>query len=239
MIAEILSYLLAAWKTAVDYLMVSVHAEISPDWRFILNIFLIAAFILGSAFLTATIAESRRHKIKFHFLLGLLIPYIYPLILALRLKTAQEAIEAEEEIDPLSGLASAMSERLKDIQQAQQSERDKRIKRIKPEKQEDEVTETEQTEQIGQVEQTEVENPAEEVVEEKSAFSQRYFQEAAVDNSGTKAGPFKLVMMNGSKFKVCQIKNIQADMASFEVEVNGKLKNIRIKYDNILSFAKI
>ena len=234
MITEILNDLLDAWLTLVDFAMMAVYARVVPDWRFILRIFLIGAFFLGSAFLAATIAESRRHKMKFHFLLGLLVPYIYPLLIALRMKTVQEVIDIEEEFDPLSGLSNTMSERLKDIQKEQKIKHDKKIQRITPgkekdiEEESDKTTESEQLEQVKEV-----------VPEEKAAFSQRYFQEAAVDSSGAKAGPFNLVVQNGTQFKVCQIKNIQADMASFEVEVKGKVKNIRIKYDNILTFDNI
>ncbi len=232
MIYEILDYMLNAWEDFVDYMMMGVYARVIPDWRFILWVFLIGAFLLGSAFLTATIAESRRHKMKFHFMLGLLAPYIYPLVLAFRLKVAQEAIDIEDEIDPLSSLSSSMSARLKDIQDEQESKRDKKVKRLAPK---EEVLEEEQSEEI--VAETAVEN--EEIVEEASVFNQRYFQELAVDSSGAKSGPFNLVVLNGTRFKVEQIKNIQVDMASFEVEVKDKLKNIRIKYDNIESFEKI
>jgi len=239
MISEILSYLLDAWNIVVDYTMLAFYAQIVPDWHFILQVFLIAAFLLGSAFLSATIAESRRHKMKLHFLLGLLIPYIYPLVMAFTIKTAQEVIDIEEEFDPLSGLSNAMSEKLKDIQKEQQDKHDKRLKRVTSENQEEEIDEAAEVEQAEQVVPEEETLEVEEIVEEVPVFCQRYFQNLAVDSSGAKAGPFKMVVLNGSPFKVCQIKNIQADMASFEVEVSGKTKNIRIKYDNILTFDKI
>jgi hypothetical protein len=239
MVNEILKDLLDAWETLVDFAMMAVYARVVPDWHFILQVFLIAAFCFGSAFLTATIAESRRHKIKLHFLLGLLIPYIYPLVIALRMKTVQEKIDIEEEVDPLGGLSNTMSEKLKGIQEKQQKDRNKRLKRVTPEKPEEETGEVAEVEQAEQIVPEEGRSEVEEAVEEESGFTQRYFQEIAVDSSGAKAGPFNLVVMNGSLFKVCQIKNIQADMASFEVDVKGKIKNIRIKYDNISSFDKI
>jgi hypothetical protein len=242
MISEILSYLLDAWETAVDFAMMAVYARVVPDWHFILQAFLIAAFFFGSAFLAATIAESRRHKIKFHFLLGLLMPYIYPVVMAFCIKTAQEKVDIEEEFDPLSGLSTSMSANLKNIQEKQKKKHDKRVKRIIPEKPEDEAVEAVEAveeETPEEVEEVAIEEAEEIVEEEKPAFSQRYFQEVAVDSSGAKAGPFNLVVLNDSQFKVCQIKNIQADMASFEVDVNGKIKNIRIKYDNIKTFEKI
>jgi len=244
MVSEILSYLLDAWEDFVDFTMMAFYARAVPDWRFILHVFLLSAFVMGSAFLSATIAESRRHKMKLHFLLGLLVPYIYPLILALRMKTAQEVVDIEEEVDPLSGLSETMSARLKNIQEEQKNKHDKRIQRIAPEKQQEEAVEEEKPEEVENAEQIE-ETPEStveevEVVEEEiSVFNQRYFQGLAVDSSGAKSGPFNLLVKNGTCFKVCQIKNIQADMASFEVEVSGKVKNIRIKYDNIETFEKI
>ena len=240
MISKILSYLLDAWETVVDFAMMAFYARIVPDWHFILQAFLIAAFFLGSAFLAAMIAESRRHKMKFHFMLGLLIPYIYPLVMALRIKTAQEKVDIDEAFDPLSGLSNTMSEKLKDIQKVQHDKHDKRVKRVipeKPEEETEEVAEAEQAEQV--VLEKEILEVEEIVEEEKPVFTQRYFQGIAVDSSGAKAGPFNLVVLNGSQFKVSQIKNIQADMSSFEVDVSGKIKNIRIKYDNIKTFDKI
>ncbi len=245
MIYEFLNDLLKAWLGMWDFAMMAVYARSVPDWRFIVRIFVLAAFVFGSAFLSATIAESRRNKMKFHFLLGLLVPYIYPLIIALRMKTAQEVIDIEEQFDPLADLSSSMSAKFKEIQEEQKSRHDERVKRgVKEhekivEEEQPEVVES--TEQVEKAEEVDLEAAvAEELVEAAvPVFNTRYFQNLAVDSSGAKAGPFQLVVKNGTQFKVCQIKNIQADMASFEIEVKGKLKNVRIKYDNIETFEKI
>jgi len=132
MVAEILNKLLDMWGTLVDFAMMAVYARVVPDWRFILRIFLLAAFFLGSGFLAATIAEARRHKMKFHFLLGVLVPYIYPLIIAFRMKTIEEVLEIEDESDPLAGLSNSMSTRFKEIQEEQKNKHDNRIKRRFP-----------------------------------------------------------------------------------------------------------
>jgi hypothetical protein len=243
MIAEYLGYLLDAWDTFIDFIMIPFYARTIPDWRFILIVFLIGAFFLGSAFIAATIAESRRHKMKIHFLLGLIAPYIYPIVMAFRMKTAEEVVEIDAEFDPLADLSSDMSARLRGIQNAQKQKHDKRVKRITPKKdtevvEQEEIVEETSVEEAPVVPETAVES--EEIVEETaSVFNQRYFQELAVDSSGAKAGPFNLLVKTGTLFKVLQIKNIQADMASFEIEVGGKVKNIRIKYDNIENFEKI
>ena len=235
--AEFLNTLLDAWEDFVDFTMMAVYARSVPDWRFVLRVFLLAALLFGSAFLSATIAETRRHKMKFHFLLGLVLPYIYPVFIALRMKTVQEVLDIEEEHDPLEDLSSDMSARLKEIQQGQKVENSQRIKSRAP-KEEVIVEEAVETEEaVEAVEAVEAEEVLE--VEEASVYNQRYFQSLAVDSTGAKVGPFNLAIQNGTVFKVCQIKNIQVDMASFEVDVNGKIKNIRIKYENIVSFEKI
>lgn len=242
MVSEILNYLLDAWEDFVDFAMMAFYGRVVPDWRFILRVFLLGAFVMGSAFLSATIAESRRHKMKVHFLLGLLVPYIYPLIIALRMKTAQEAIDIDDEYDPRSGRSIAMSAKLKDIQEEQKKKYGNRVQRVSVEDQEEESPESVEVEEAVEVEDVAVEAPAEteEIVEETApVFTQRYFQQVSVDSSGAKAGPFDLLVKNGTRFKVCQIKNIQTDMASFEIEVGGNAKNIRVKYDNIESFEKI
>ncbi len=249
MVSEILNDLFKAWSDFLDFVMIAVYAEVVPDWRFILRIFVLAAFLFGSAFLSATIAETRRHKMKLHFLLGLVLPYIYPLIISLRMKTVEELLVIEEEVDPLAGLSSSMSERFKEIQKEQKAKHDERVKRVIPQKEQETVEDTavevvEEQELAEEAKQVTVETvePAEmeELVEETTpVFNQRYFQEISVDSSGAKAGPFNLVAKNGTRFKVSQIKTIQSDMASFEIEVKGKLKNIRVKYDNIETFEKI
>ena len=163
---------------------------------------------------------------KLHFLLGVLIPYVYPVILAFRLKVAQEAEEAADAIDPLSDLSNSMTERYNEIKEEHEEKTAIRRKKFQlPEK-----------EEVKAEEKPEIE---EEIEAEESLFTKRYFEDIAVDSFGAKIGPFKLVMDNGSEFKVCQIKNIKDDIASFEVEVKGELKNIRIKYIKIERFEKI
>jgi len=130
MIAEFLGYLRDIWFDILDCLMILFRADVAPDWHFILKILLIGIFFLGSACLAATIAETRRHKMKFHFLLGLLVPYIYPLVLFWRLKIASEAVE--EEFDPSIGMSNSMTARFNEIHEEQEEKKQARLNRFKP-----------------------------------------------------------------------------------------------------------
>ena len=248
MITDFLGYLQYILSQAIKFASLPFYAEIEPGWHFILRIFLLAAFFSGSAFLAATVAESRRHNVRYHFILGLVCPYIYPLVLAFILKTKLEVEDAEDEVDPLSGLGSSMTDRLKNIQSDQKADRDKRIKRARGEEEPEaeaevqpEEVESVETEAVEEVQEGEAAVEAEGVEEAvaQSEFNQRYFQSIAVDSSGAKAGPFKLEVANGTEFTVCSINTIQENIASFEIDVKGKTKNIRVKYDNIVSFEKI
>jgi hypothetical protein len=237
MIAEFLSYLHELCIFMADYAMVVVYAHIVPEWYDVLTNFLIAGFIFGSAFLSATVAESRRHKMKLHFLLGLVAPYIYPLVLALRLKIAQEAVEEEEGIDELTITSNAMTARLRDIQEAQQKEHNQKLKRVRPETEYQREQKEKAAAQNIQLAEFAVDDDA--PTEDGTVFDRRFFQGLAVDSSGAKAGPFKLILANGAEYHVNHITNIQKDLASFEIDVSGSIKNIRVKFDKIKSFNKI
>ena len=234
MVAEFLNRLQEICKVIFDYALVLFYARAIPDWDYVSWVYGIVAFFLGSAFLAATVAETRRHNMFVHFFLGLALPYGYPVFLFFKLKTAQKKAEELEEIDPLAGISSVMTDRLKDIRDNQQKSRAGRIKRKGAE---GEINSKNINQKIRDAAAKKDTSESDEQVQEGAPeFTQRFFQEIAVDSAGVKAGPFILIAKNGNEFLVRQITTIQKDMASFQVDVNGNLKNIRFKYDNIESF---
>ncbi|MDD5729333.1 MAG: hypothetical protein PHV59_12295 [Victivallales bacterium] len=257
MIVKFLAYVQGLWHSAADFASLPFYADIEPGWHFILRAFLIAVFCFGSAFLAATIAESRRHKLKFHFLLGLILPWIYPVVQFFILKPKSEPTAADEEVEAAKVLSDAMTDRLRNItasSEAKHAERIKGLQRKKTGGEAEPVPESSaDTEAVPEPESIRLEpEPAkvepepektEDVPEKtgagKGIFTQRYFQAVAVDSSGAKVGPFKVVVSNGNEFTVSCIKNIQSDLASFEIDARGKSKSIRIRYENIVSFEKL
>lgn len=63
----------------------AVRAGLNPDWTSLLTFSMLIAFLLGSPFAAATMAELRGKKRFFHFMLGLFLPWIYPVYMFIRL----------------------------------------------------------------------------------------------------------------------------------------------------------
>lgn len=72
----------------------TVKAEIDADFGVTVFLALLILFVLGSAFWSASIAASRRHRQIPHFVLGLLFPWVYPLIILFKMgiKGEKEAL---------------------------------------------------------------------------------------------------------------------------------------------------
>ena len=63
----------------------AVRAGLNPDWSSLLAYSIIIVFLLGSPFVAATMAE-RQGKNRFvHFMLGVIIPWAYPLYMFIKL----------------------------------------------------------------------------------------------------------------------------------------------------------
>lgn len=61
------------------------RAGLNPDWISLLAFSIIIIFLLGSPFVAATMAEVRGRNRSVHFMLGLVLPWAYPLYMFLKL----------------------------------------------------------------------------------------------------------------------------------------------------------
>ena len=108
------------WKwlcdTTVGFYKATGKAEFDCDWDVTLLLALIVLFLLGSACWAASIAACRRHNAFIHFILGLILPWIYPvfILFALDIKGAKALKMALEKQKAEADAAEA--ERQKNIQ---------------------------------------------------------------------------------------------------------------------------
>ncbi|MDD4538607.1 MAG: hypothetical protein PHT80_06290 [Lentisphaeria bacterium] len=74
-----------------------VKAEIETDPLLIIAIVLVVVFFLGSAFWAVSIATCRRHNPVIAFLLGLLLPWVFPVVILFALDVKGERARRREE----------------------------------------------------------------------------------------------------------------------------------------------
>jgi heme exporter protein D len=91
-----------AWQKIVDitlwFAKETEKAELDADPLLALVLALGLTFLLGSACWAASIAQARRHSVWLHFVLGLLLPWLYPLVIlfAMGIKGEREMLAKRE-----------------------------------------------------------------------------------------------------------------------------------------------
>ena len=117
-----------AWQKIVDITMwfakETEKAELDADPGVAMVLALGLTFLLGSACWAASIAQARRHSIWLHFTLGLLLPWVYPLVILFAMD-----IKGEKEM-------LAKLEADKRAQEEREAERQRNIAMLKPQEEE-------------------------------------------------------------------------------------------------------
>ena len=77
----------------------AVRAGLNPNWASLLAFSILIILLLGSPFVSATMAELMGKNRFVHFMLGLVLPWIYPLYMFLKLirKPARELPDKQDE----------------------------------------------------------------------------------------------------------------------------------------------
>lgn len=103
-------------KTTVKFYKATGKADFDCDFQVTVFLAFVVLFLLGSACWSASIAASRRHNAVIHFILGLIFPWVYPIIIlfAMDIKGAKQLREALEKQKKEAEEAEA--ERQKNIQ---------------------------------------------------------------------------------------------------------------------------
>jgi hypothetical protein len=233
-LSKILDSIVEAMQYLYSWLALVIKSGATPDWHTVVVAAIAIIACLGSAFLSATIAEMGGHRMTLHFICGLILPYIYPIILTFKMKRIERKEEEIEEIES-GGESYTLTARLMNIKEAQEEQRKTRRKTPLPQEieQEPQYPEEGPQEDVPAEEQPEAE-PESAI----SGFSRRYFESMAVDSSGDRTGPFEIALKDGRVLTVRAIKGIQDELAVFELELDGNVKSIRLKYDKIESFDK-
>lgn len=192
---------------------------------------------LGSAFISATIAETRGHTLFKHFLAGLFLPVAYPILINKKMTNiAKEHKSHKKELE--SSVRSEINAKMAKVQY--ELECKKLVKKDLPIP--DFIDWFNQRKNVKNSEVKVVESE-DEITEkpdipQRASINREFIENLAVDNSGNRQGPFQLVLSDGRELTILHIKSIMDEIATFEiVDHNGVAKNIRLKYANIVSLG--
>lgn len=229
-----------------------------PEFYWIWFFFIVFTVWLASGFIAATIAEMRSHKMKLHFCMGLLLPYVYPFLLLNHLKKlahAEHVDKIEEDVGDTYHLTAKLLDKIEEKETAQRAKIDAR--RLFKEKT---ASSSENRLEAAGLRVTPIGSPEPPVesltvatapapdpvklqetpVAEPSKFTRGYVESIAVDEAGNRVGPFSIKLKDHSSLTAETIKSVQDDLAIVEImNKNGEIKNIRIKFANIESCEKM
>ena len=236
LIIDWLNAVFGSWNDSLEY----------PVYIFVI-IILIAWFFSGMA--AAQIAEKRGHKTIVHFLFGLLIPVIYPLIIkkslpdeiavaeaAAKEKAETAAAEAPKYTAKKDGIqfktdedlareAVEAAERAKQFAEAAALAAEKGIK--------SKYVSAADAEDIAENRVAE-DTPPE--LDPEAEITMEYLTKIALNANGTAAGPYCFVLKDGSEFVVKRILNPLDGVVVLELppeKEGASCKNVRIPYARI------
>lgn len=244
MLKSITGFLVDFCSAGLHWFYVVWKADTFLEWHLLLVTFIISVFFLGSGFLAATIAEYKGHQMKFHFLFGVLAPYIYPFILFGNMKKQKKIEYAEAEAETQHSTQSyILTAKLFKTTMEQEAEKQAKVDAINAKRgiikqEKEEIPSADESNVVNdvQTEKSEEQPIIPEIKPETEKFNRSYFEKQSVDESGNRIGPFAITLKDRSSLVAEKIKIVQDDLAIFEMTgKNGELKNIRIKFANIES----
>ncbi|MFA6104454.1 MAG: hypothetical protein WCV67_17195 [Victivallaceae bacterium] len=253
------SILTELFTAGLNWFYIAYKAGAYPEFYWLWFFFIIFTVWLASGFIAATIAEMRSHKMKLHFCMGLLLPYVYPFLLLNHLKKlahVEKVDQIEEEVGETYQLTAKLMGKIEEKEAVKQAKIDAR--RLFKEKTASSAADRLEAaglksapiaapEQSGESLAAPAPAPAPEpeiqtkaVSAEPSKFTRGFFESLSVDEAGNRVGPFSIKLKDHSALTAETIKSVQDDLAIFEIlNKNGDIKNIRIKFANIESCEKM
>lgn len=214
--------------------------ELPSVWTLI-GMVLLFAFWFGSAFLSATIAELFGHPVMFHFFGGLVLPYVYPCMIAKKLRIIQLDVargDVEQANEKLENQKAESSERFEKIRAEREAARLERVSAraaaagkpipvpvAAPPAPEEPVPA--------------VSDAVSAAPEEAPAWMQvrDALREQPLDAEGCRNGPYRLYTKDGGSMDISRIRSMQDDLM---VCVQCKTdKTLRVRYMNLIGVEQL
>lgn len=240
---------LAKILTAVVEFLSLILSQIDLIWTYGLMsfsgmtvIYIVLGAWFGSAFFAATVAELFRQPMGRHFLTGLLIPYVYPIMLARTIHLGEERAAAEEQAEKVEKeeqRAADLTNRFEAMRAERAAKRREKIAEKAGISVEQVIAEEEAAAAAAPpaVEETIAASPVAAGLPPESEAVRAALYDLDVDNDGNRQGPFELQLRDGSAVIVSSVRSMQADFMMCVVSATGK--TVRVKYQNVIGASRV
>lgn len=204
------------FRLVVDCIEKTIDTGLKPDWHAVFWRTAFYAFLLGSPFCSASIAEARGRNRLIHFLGGLFIPWIYPIIIFFKLPKVFVS-EKSDEKERKDANAFREEEKASEVTPPQD---------FIPESHFKEPTEAASNSSF-------LQPPA-------GSIGQEYFSKIKSDEKGRSLGPYNLSLKDGRTIEISQIVNAMPDVVVVEISDGpDKKRTLRFPYAKIDSCIPI
>ncbi len=240
---------LAKFLTAVTGMISLVISQVGLVWEYGLMslstmtvLFVLFGLWLGSGFFAATVAELFRQPMGRHFFMGLLIPYVYPIMLAKTIHLGEARAAAEEQAEKVEKeeqRAADLTNRFEAMRAERAAKRREKIAEKAGISVEQVIAEEEAAAAAAPpaVEETIAAPPVAAGLPPESEAVRAALYDLDVDNEGNRQGPFELQLRDGSTVMVSSVRSMQADFMMCVVSATGK--TVRVKYQNVIGASRV
>lgn len=240
---------LAKILTAVVAFLSLILSQIDLIWTYGLMsisgmavLFVLFGLWLGSGFFAATVAELFRQPMGRHFFMGLLIPYVYPIMLAKTIHLGEARAAAEEQAEKVEKeeqRAADLTNRFEAMRAERAAKRREKIAEKAGIPVEQVIAEEEAAAAAAPpaVEETIAVAPAAAGLPPESEAVRAALYDLDVDDSGSRPGPFELQLRDGSAVIVSSVRSMQSDFMMCVVSATGK--TVRVKYQNVIGASRV
>ena len=175
----------------------------------LVSVFLPLALIFGSGFAAMTFAEMKFRHRGMHFVGGVLFPVVYPLLFFYLAPKVEDGKPKDD------------------------------MKVEEPPPEEDSDIEEKESPDIPESEFEKIDQPDDPVTggfpepAMPVAMNQEFFARISRLEDGTPAGPFTLLLIDGTQLAILSIVDAMPAVLSVEMEVDGEVRKVRLPYERI------
>ena len=203
------------------------NVNVEPDLAVLLILAIIGAVIIGSGFYSAALAEQKEHNRLVHFIIGVLVPWLYPVFIygskpvGKKGRKPQQQAAAPKKEEPIESAVAHQEEETEGMAEKPASV---------------ELTESHSSRRMSRKEVIESLTTHHGVTDIE--FTQRTFTTIAAEKFGNSAGPYYFKLVDGNVLTVKSISEMLPNMLVVDISTgDGQTRKLRLHYSKIQSFS--